>query len=338
MGCVMFSPARVFAGASRLALVCALAGGLGGCYTTGSGSNPTTTPTTPTPFSKFTGTLNSKGVVTQVVSNAYTNASKMTVETKETPTNIQTQAQSLNDNSGNQRVDTSVGGYGWFGVNDGRLESNGSAARGSAVMSPDTWTIFTNRPGSRLDASLGAPSLAHSYVGLGSLGKRAAGSTGDFTSHAFAFFGGKSTTDMPTSGKADYKGTFEGLEQSAATGAPVQTSNISGKANLSADFAAKTVRGRIDDVNNHSSGPLTTSAGYSIGFDGKITGSGFSGNSWLTQKNSDAPLSGFTQNSGTLQGGFFGPGAAETAGALGVSSADANKKLLVTGAFGAKKQ
>lgn len=334
----MFSPARLFAGAFRPALACALAGGLAGCYSMGGGSKDAPVPPNPSKFTPFKGTLNSKGVATSFVSNFNTNATTLTVETKETPTIVQTQVQALNDGSGNQRVDTSVGTYGWFGASDGKMESNGAAVRGSAVASSESWAIYTNTPGSRLDASLGAPSLEHSYVGLGSIGKKAAGSAGDMRSYAFAFFGGNSTTDMPTSGKADYKGTFEGLEQSAATGAPVQTSNISGKANLSADFAAKTVRGRIDDVNNHSSGPLTTSAGYSIGFDGKITGSGFSGNSWLTQKNSDAPLSGFTQNSGTLQGGFFGPGAAETAGALGVSSADANKKLLVTGAFGAKKQ
>ncbi len=48
---------------------------------------------------------------------------------------------------------------------------------------------------------------------------------------------------MPTSGKADYAGTFEGLEQSAPTGAPVQTSNISGTANLSATSPQMTCAG-----------------------------------------------------------------------------------------------
>ena len=143
---------------------------------------------------------------------------------------------------------------------------------------------------------------------------------------------------MPTSGKADYAGSFEGLEQVAPTSSPVQTSNISGKANLAADFGAKTVRGRIDDENNHSAGPLKQSTGYSIGFDGKITDSSFAGASWLTQKNSDAPLASTTQNSGSLQGGFFGPGAAEASGALGVTAEDANRKTLITGAFGAKKK
>jgi hypothetical protein len=338
----MFSPARYSVGAARLVVVCAVAGSLGGCYSMGGGSKTTTTPTTPTTPAKFTpasGTVNSKGVVTQVIANAYTNATTMTVENQgNLPITIQTQVQALNDNSGLQRVDVSAGTYGWFGVNDAKVETNGAAVRGTAVNSADTFALFTNTPGSRLDTSLGAPSLENSYIGLGSLGKRARGSTGDFYSNAFSFFGGKSTTDMPTTGKADYAGTFEGLEQSAATGAPVLTSNISGKANLSADFAAKTVRGRIDDVNNHSLGPIKTASPYSIAFDGKITDSSFAGASWITQKNSDAPLNGFSQNSGVVQGGFFGGAAAEAAGALGVSAADASKKTLITGAFGAKKK
>ena len=338
----MFSPARYSVGAARLMVVCAVAGSLGGCYSVGGGSKTTTTPTTPTTPAKFTpasGTVNSKGVVTQVIANAYTNATTMTVENQgNLPITIQTQVQALNDNSGLQRVDVSAGTYGWFGVNDAKVETNGAAVRGTAVNSADTFALFTNTPGSRLDTSLGAPSLENSYIGLGSLGKRARGSTGDFYSNAFSFFGGKSTTDMPTTGKADYAGTFEGLEQSAATGAPVLTSNISGKANLSADFAAKTVRGRIDDVNNHSLGPIKTASPYSIAFDGKITNSSFAGASWITQKNSDAPLNGFSQNSGVVQGGFFGSAAAEAAGALGVSAADASKKTLITGAFGAKKK
>ena len=225
------------------------------------GDGAATTATTPTPakFSAASGTINSKAIVTQVVTNAYTNATTMTVETTTIPDRVQTQVQMQNDNSGLQRVDTSAGTYGWFGANDSKMETNGSAVRGAAVNSSDTWAIYTNTPGNRLDASLGAPSLEHSYAGLGSLGKRAAGSTGAFYSYAFAFFGGKSTTDMPTSGKADYAGSFEGLEQVAPTSSPVQTSNISGKANLTADFGAATVRGRIDDVNNHSVGPLKQS-------------------------------------------------------------------------------
>lgn len=338
----MLLPAQYPATVARSFVVCLLAGGLGGCYSMGGGGSspaPATpaAPAAPAKFTPTTGTINSNGVLTRVFANRFTYATTMTVETTTPPTRIQTQVQMLNDNSGGQRVDTSVGSVGWFG-GDGKMESNGAAVRGSVVSSADTWAIYTNTPGSRLDTSLGAPSLESSYAGLGSIGNRAAGRTGDFFSYAFAFFGGKSTTDMPTSGKADYTGGFEGFEQTAMASSPVVTANISGKANLSADFAAKTVRGRIDDVNNHSVGPIKQPAAYSIGFNGAITDSTFAGSSWLTQRNSDAPVNGFTQNAGNLQGGFFGAGAAEAAGAIGVAAEDIHRKTLVTGAFGAAKK
>ncbi len=186
------------------------------------------------------------------------------------------------------------------------MESNGSAVRGVAVMDADTWAVYTNAPGNRLDSSLGTSSLQHAYAGVGVIGPRSVGRTGEDGGEPFSFFGGKSTTDMPTSGKAEYAGSFEGLEYKSFAAGPVRTSNISGTANLTADFAAKTVRGRIDNVNNHSMGPVKQASDYSIGFNGTMTNSSFAGSSWLTQKNSDAPVNGFSQNTGQLQGGFFG--------------------------------
>lgn len=286
----------------------------------------------------MSGSVTSSGVVTQAVTNSQGHALTMTVERPAQPLQIQTRAGAPDAVTGRQRVDVSVSSYGFFGSDNGQVESNGSAVRGAAVNSADTWATFSNTPGSRLDASLGAPSLQHSYMGVGSLGRRAGGTSGRFYSYAYGLFGGRSTTDMPTTGRAEYQGGFEGLEQVAFNGAPMQTMSISGRANLTADFAARTVRGRIDDVSNHGMGPIKTPAGYSIGYNGAITGSSFAGTSWLTQANSDAPLNGFAQNTGALHGGFFGPGAAETAGALGVSAADAQKSMLVTGAFGAAKR
>jgi hypothetical protein len=37
--------------------------------------------------------------------------------------------------------------------------------RGQAVNSQNDWVVLSNAPGSRLDASLGATSLEHSYAG-----------------------------------------------------------------------------------------------------------------------------------------------------------------------------
>jgi hypothetical protein len=222
-------------------------------------------------------------------------------------------------------------------TDNANLESNGSAVRGSIVNGQNNWVALSNSPGSRLDGSLGAPSLEHSYGGVASsTGGVRSGSSSDTSFNIAGIFGGRATSDMPTSGRADYAGGFEGLEHSSVD-AKLQISNVSGKANLSADFAAKTVRGRIDDVKNHSSGPIAQSAGYSIGYNGSISGPNFAGASWLTQVNSDAPLNGYSQN-GSLQGGFFGPGAAEATGALSTLAADGNKRLLVTGAFGSKKK
>jgi hypothetical protein len=336
----MVFSARVSAGLTRPVFVCLLAGGLGGCYTLGGGGKSISppTPAAPAKFSSFSGTVTSKGVITQAVTNQFSSASTLTVETKEQPAQIEAFVQPQDPTAKGQRVDFRAGGYGYFGTNDGSIESNGAAIRGSAVHSADTWATYTNTPGSRLDASLGAPSLQHSYVGVASLGKRAAGSTGAMYSYSAGFFGGSSTTDMPTSGKAEYQGAFEGFEESSVGGSQLSKSNISGKASLSADFGAKTVRGRIHDINNHSVGPVRAPTEYSVGYEGKMTNSTFVGTAWLTQRNSEMPLNGFSQNSGTLQGGFFGPGAAEAAGAIGVTAADETKKYLVTGAFGAKKK
>ena len=339
---MIFSPV-VTVGLTRPLVVCLLAGSLGGCYTLGGGSGssaPTPTPTTPTPakFSPFSGTVTSKGVITQAVTNVYTNASTLTVETKEQPAQIESCVQAPDPTTKKQRLDLRAGGYGYFGTNEGVIESNGSAVKGSAVHSSSTWAVYTNTPGSRLDMSLGAPSLQHSYVGVASLGKRAAGSTGAMYSYSAGFFGGESTTNMPTSGKAEYAGTFEGFEERTVNGSELTKSSISGKANLAVDFGANTVRGRIDEINNHSVGPVKVATEYSVGYNGSISNSSFVGTAWLTQKNTDMPLNGFSQNSGTLQGGFFGPGAAEAAGALGVSATSESQKYLVTGAFGAKKK
>ncbi|MDP2356667.1 MAG: transferrin-binding protein-like solute binding protein [Beijerinckiaceae bacterium] len=328
-------------GLTRPFVVCLLAGSLGGCYTLGGGAGKSAaSPSTPTPakFASFSGTVTSKGVITQAVTNQVAGTSTLTVETKDLPAQIETFVQPPDPTTKQQRVDFRAGGYGYFGTDEGKVEHSGAAVRGSAVHSADTWVIYTNTPGSRLDTSLGAPSLQHSYVGVASLGKRAAGSSGSMYSYSAGFFGGESTANMPVSGKAEYAGTFEGFQETSVNGSELVKSNISGKANLAVDFGANTVRGRIDDINNHSAGPVKVATEYSVGYNGSISKSSFTGMSWLTQKNSDMPLNGFSQNSGTLQGGFFGPGAAEAAGAVGVSAASESKKYLITGAFGAKKK
>ena len=336
------------ANVGRVAGVCLLAASLGGCYTTGAGgggsgggaskATTTTTTTTPTPakFTALYGPVTAKAVS----SSGYTDS----LFTKTTPMSISSEASNVNidvtpapEGGTQRRASIGILGFRPLTTDNANIESNGSSVRGSIIHDQTSWVVLSNSPGSRLDGSLGVSSLEHSFAGAASsTGGVRAGSGSDVAFDAAGIFGGRSTSDMPTSGKADYAGGFEGLEHSSAD-ATLQISNVSGKANLAADFAAKTVRGRIDDVKNHNSGPLAQSAGYSVAFDGKMTGSNFAGTSWLTQANSDAPMSGFSQ-SGNLQGGFFGPGAAEAAGGLSALGVNGNKKLLVTGAFGAKKK
>ncbi len=327
--------AGLVAGAARIASVCLLAGGLGGCYTLGKGGESApaarpvtlTAPPAPAPFTALNSTVSSQAVVSDIITNRYTNNATFTPQTGATPRPVTIDSRGV-----------AVQGTYALRNDNARFESNGSSVRGALVNDPQTWATVSNAPGSRLDASLGSSSLEHAYAGTGMMGPLRAGTTGDSAFQAFGFFGGRATGDMPNSGRAEYAGGFEGLEHSALTGQTMQTSNISGKANVSADFAAKTVRGRIDDVNNHSVGPMPQPAGYSIGFTGAISNSLYAGSSWITQRNSDAPLAGAVQNTGVVQGGFFGPGAVETAGGISVTTADANRKLLVTGGFGAKKK
>lgn len=323
------------AGAARIASVCVLTVSLGGCYTMGNGGGPApaavsskpTTPPAPAPFTALNSSVSSQAVVSDILTNRYTHDTTFTPRNEATATPVSVDPKGVSVQRAQSMRDDNA-----------RIESNGTSLRGSVVISSTTWATFSSTPGSRLDASLGSSSLEHSYAGSGMVGPLRAGTSGGSAFQAFGFFGGSATSNMPTSGKADYAGGFEGIEHSAVTGQPMQASNISGKANVSADFAARTVRGRIDDVNNHSVGPMPQPAGYSIGFTGAISNALYTGSSWITQRNSDAPLAGAVQNTGVVQGGFFGPGAVETAGGLSVTTADANRKMLVTGGFGAKKK
>jgi hypothetical protein len=331
----------------RLAGLCVLAGGLGGCYSMagggggsgGAAAKAAATPAavTPAKFSTFVGTMNAKGVNTQSIVNAFDPTVRTyTVETKDKPDDVVAYVKTPDPDTKLQDVD--VKARAGFFSNKASFESNGAAFRGHATSDDKTWAVVSNSPGSRLDSSLGSMSLESSFAGVAAFGPRMAGRTGTSYSYASGFFGGQTAGNMPTSGRAEYIGAFEGIEESTVNGSESVRRNISGKANLTADFAARSVSGRIDDINNHNLGPIKVPAGYSLAFDGRITNTEFSGAAWMTNRNSNAPLDFTPQNSGVVQGGFFGPGAAETAGALGVATGDSVRKSLITGAFGAKKK
>lgn len=226
----------------------------------------------------------------------------------------------------------------------GVIESNGGDLyRGSATGSGGDYVTYTNTPTKALNDSLGATALSYSYVGLGGLSARAAGSAGAMESHALAMFGGDrtKTTDMPTTGSADYKGAFMGLEQDWRGGAAsVVSSRLNGVVNMKADFGAGEVNGIVGEIARSTPGVNgfeQRATDYSIGFNGKIDGASFAGTAGLTQWGTNNPIA-HTLQTGAVQGGFFGPKASEAAGAMAVSSAHDATRTLVTGSFGAKKQ
>lgn len=243
-----------------------------------------------------------------------------------------------------QKVTMSASGHPGTGQMSGVIENNGGELyRGSAIGTGGDYVYYTNTPTKALNDSLGATALSHSYVGLGGVSARAAGSSGAMESHAIALFGGDKTktADMPTTGSANYKGAFMGVEQDWRGGsAPVVSSRLNGAVEMSADFAAGSVTGRVGDISRSTPGGNgfeQKATDYSIGFNGKIDGVDFAGTSGLTQWGTNKPIAS-TLQSGVVQGGFFGAQASEAAGAIAISSAHDATRTLVTGSFGAKKQ
>ncbi|MCG7657026.1 transferrin-binding protein-like solute binding protein [Wielerella bovis] len=141
--------------------------------------------------------------------------------------------------------------------------------------------------------------------------------------------------DMPTTGKAEYKGHAI-YYANGTTNSPLDPNKIIGTTQFNVDYGAKTVTGTIKaDVDATKSAMRNaiienTAKGYNVGnvtvdvnkvkdiaVEGKISGNGFSG----------------TKNDVEVQGRFFGPKAAEMGGVFNSKSTDD-----ILGAFGAKKQ
>jgi hypothetical protein len=325
------------------ALVVCLALPLAGCFTGPTAKAPsasaTSATTTPKAFSLFTGAFTSTAVMGKTTTNDAAKTAAFVVLSD--PVTVSTGVGAM-EVTKKQRIDVTTSNVGGIVNAAGTMTSNGASFVGDGVVYAANGVTatdsvrFTNRPGNDLDRSLGAPSLVYSYVGQGEMRPRAEGSTGDMARYVFAMFGGAKTTDMPTTGMADYAGTFEGREQRATTGSSAVTArDLSGQASLTADFAARRVAGQISSLNSQS-GTERAAANYTLDFRGSINGSTFTGATSIVESPSKPT---WYVTSGALSGGFFGPKAAEAAGALAVSANDGGaNKILVTGAFGAKKQ
>ncbi len=81
----------------------------------------------------------------------FTNRTNMTVDT----TGPGSFEANVSQNGSTRSASVASAGFGYFGSDNVTLESNGASARGAIVMDQNTWAIFSNAPGSRLDGSLG---------------------------------------------------------------------------------------------------------------------------------------------------------------------------------------
>jgi hypothetical protein len=137
-------------------------------------------------------------------------------------------------------------------------------------------------------------------------------------------------TDLPKNVTATYTGIYQGTAfQPGAVYAQA------GNANLSANFGSGTVSGQVSNLTQINSAGTITNAGYGIAMNGTISGGNYNGTAGYT---TTTGATGGTVSTSTLAGGFFGPQAAETAGALAIKGTTPGGVATTTvGAFGGKK-
>ena len=169
--------------------------------------------------------------------------------------------------------------------------------------------------------------------------------TGSVTT-GFYFAGNATpTADMTTlkSGnvKATYTGAFQGTQLVGSTASDIFSGNFPG-VTLNADFGKGTVAGNVYNLqtatNCTSTSCTQTPLSYGLAVNGTISGNSYSGTTSFTGV-ATAPGAAATGGTGNLLGGFFGAGAAETAGVVRVTGTapGVTGTTSVIGAYGAKK-
>ncbi len=170
-------------------------------------------------------------------------------------------------------------------------------------------------------------------------------STGSGTQGYFFTGTATPTTDMATLKSsqvtANYYGQFNGSELTDTT-----RRQLSGSTYLNANFGTGKISGNVSNMQAYSNcnGQCTQSAaGYNLNVNGTITGTQYSGTTQFATATTSPPTGAATGLSGTgnLVGGFFGPSAAETGGAVRVNGSApgvTGTNTTVIGAYGAKKQ
>lgn len=169
------------------------------------------------------------------------------------------------------------------------------------------------------DYSVSASLLDHTAFGIWAIDTK-----GSSSGTAAAFATGYETfaPAMPVTGTASYTGTATGLAVDANG-----TYRISGDASLSVNFGSGAVGGNLSNMTVTAGG--VPAAWNSVGFDGTLAGSSFSG-STTTHATSTGPAGIAAGATGSIEGQFYGPSAEEAAGVWTLS--DGN--VTAIGAFG----
>jgi hypothetical protein len=145
---------------------------------------------------------------------------------------------------------------------------------------------------------------------------------------AGAYYGGSTATNIPKFGTATYKGNYAGSQSFGAN----MPDGISGDFAMTADFAAGKVKGDIRNIQSKiEDGPSSFSFTSTMGDDKASYATGVGD---TISANLHALGGGQTPINGRVEGGFYGQGAAETAGAI--TTVDGTNPIV--GTFYGKKQ
>ena len=194
-----------------------------------------------------------------------------------------------------------------------------------------------------LNSSLGATSLSYTFLGGSTrLDVTGSGTSGTTDINTSSFFGGQKTvtSDMPGSGTATYTGAYNGRSYAGTIGSPYSVTNTDGSVSMTADFAAGTVNGRVDNyraVIYDANGNVTSSSSMngSLAFAGTVSGNTFSGTASRPKQARTRPS--LQRRTAAVCRADFGPQAAEAAGALSTKFANGQSFIASQGVFGAKK-
>lgn len=145
---------------------------------------------------------------------------------------------------------------------------------------------------------------------------------------------GARTTDMPTSGSAEYSGTMRAIEwpaDAAVSNRSSQVTRFRGELSLTADFGNASVLGNVTGLESRpGDGNSYQQASGGLGFNGTIAGNGIS----ATNLSGSGVLAHYSN--GSVTGAFYGPGASEVGGVFEATDTTSNK--LLTGGFAGDAQ